>query len=284
MKSFVSSLSFAAAAVFGLGVPATASTLSVIDAPGLRVYDENSSACNGAIPGKVIYRNCTGGPELLYASEPYGALAFFSADISSLYGTSFDNVYLSLTEARTFPNAAGSVKLYAANADVLTPYADGLGYAQYIPAIDDALAAGTTYLGTLQGKGEGGNHLLFNLTGAISTAISQNITRFGLLLGPDGMSSDLLTLLGRNYNSGFDDCKVSATNCQYYASSLYEYPSLIVTLGNEITPLANLPSRPIVNDPTEPPPPAEVPEPATAWLLFIGFAFCASQAIIRRGK
>jgi hypothetical protein len=233
---------------------------AVIDAPGVEVFSLTKPAwdttCNGTPAGAVIFTACWGGAgKLLYSGDPsFPSRTFFTADISALAGMNFDTVYLSVTELRTAHALTGTVWVYITNnaIPIAYPGQDDPPVA-FLQGVDATLADGLTAVGDLKGTGIGGNHLLLDMTSAIRFALAKGIHVVGIYLQdevPDGLQ---LALLGSNYNSGYSSCnQVQLEVCQYYASSLYEYPTLIATSGTDITPFELLPPRPIINDPLAP--------------------------------
>jgi len=238
--------------------------------------------CSGYTKGAVIFTGCWGGVGDFIRSDdpPRNTRGLFAADITSFETLTYDNIYLSLTEIRSGSLFTGEANIYFANAPISTPYVAGPGGgAAFLPAADAALSAGTTLVGSLTGSGVGGNHLLLNVTSAIQAALLNGIDLLAIYLEDEIDDGLLLGVLGNNYNSGNPECGTGNDRpnplevCQYYADSLYEYPTLIATSGTEITPFNQLAPRPITDDPLEPPPPSlSIPEPTTLALIALGVA------------
>jgi hypothetical protein len=268
-------------AAVALGLAATAAkadTIMTIDAPGSTLYPVSGSACSGNTAGSLIYTDCYGGPGQFLSPGWYPErLALLVADISSLSGSTLDHVFLSLTEIRTGPLYTGTANVYVTN-DSVPGALDPNDTGTFLQGVDVTLAGGTTLVGSLTGTGIAGNHLLLDVTAAIQQALASGVDLLGILLEDDIHNGTLLGILGSNYNSG--------DPTQYYASSLYEYPTLIVTTGSEITPFDQLPARPITNDPLGPPPlPSDIPEPTSVILMstmLLAVAYVARKQIACR--
>lgn len=244
-----------------------ASTVTTIDAEKKETYWYNQAGLMTGI----------GGEEFLSAQwSGSGSIrtAFIGFDISSLPILTYDYAYLSLTEIRTDPSAAGTAEVYCNNGALPT---SGM-----INGVGDIVAqqnweSGFTNIGSITTTGIGGNHLLFDVSSAVQTKISSGSSAIGFFF-KDTLDDDLCVgFLGKNYYPG------PGAN-QYDASSLYEYPTLIATLGSDITPFNQLPSRPILGGPVNPPigPPSAVPEPAT--MLLFGLGGIAMAVVKRRRK
>jgi hypothetical protein len=138
-----------------------------------------------------------------------------------------------MTEIRTDSNAVGVVGVYYNNGDLPTPeMINGIGD----PVAQQAWESGFTYFRNISGIGVAGNYLLFDVSGVIQLAISAGWNSIGFLLRDTNNDNRCIGILGKNYNSG--------DPTQYYAWSLYEYPTLIATSGDQITPFEQLPPRP----------------------------------------
>lgn len=239
-----------------------AETILTIGLNGHSLFSSDSVFCSTAPAGMVI-KECYGGDDFLVSSED-GRLAFLTADLTSVDTINFDHAYISLTEIRTASWATGESNIAITNSELpgeLVPSTGQLG--TFLLDVDNTLAAGMTAIGSMSGTGIGGNQLLLDITNTINNSLLNNIFKVGLLIEDTINDGLALAFLGENYSSGYFN--------QYFASSLYEYPSLIFTAGTEITPFDQLPERPTTIVPVNPQP-APVPEPPTLFLLAAGLA------------
>ena len=129
---------------------------------------------------------------------------------------------------------------------------------------------GLNFVNSFTGLGIGGNHILLDVTSSITnTDISNGYKGFVIYdeifdtIEYTNQNGDTYNLnrgfaaLGKNYNSGFPN--------QYWATSYYEYPTLIATVGTNITPFHQLPRRTIIY-----PDPTAIPTPSAILLGTIG--------------
>ncbi|HLC01403.1 MAG TPA: PEP-CTERM sorting domain-containing protein [Anaerolineales bacterium] len=256
----------------GVAPPTLAHTVAVVDAPGFTLYGVPGPTCSGNTAGAVIFTDCWGGSGQFLSPQLPNGLAFLTADISPLSGIAFDHVYLSLTEIRTEPTAGGSADVYVTNSGVPGPWMPGPGNTEtFLAGVDSTLAAGTTFAGSLTGTGVGGNWLQLDVTAQVQASLTNGIGLLGILLRDQFNDGQYLEILGTNYNSGLPGCSYGVVPCQFYATSEYQYPTLMATVGDQVTPISELtPVRPL--SPQEPPPPVAVPEPSTLLLLGSGLA------------
>lgn len=248
-------------------IPAQSGTVSVVDLQSSTVYPVSTSMCSGNSAGVVIYTGCWSGLGKFLSPQSWGPWVFLTADLSSLSGIAFDHVFLSLTEIRTVPVAKGEAGVYLLTSAAPIP---DVGAAN-LTAIDAWLAGGMSLVGNLAGTAVGGHQLLLDITSSVVDALGLGMDQIGLLLRDDVGNGSVLEVLGNNYHSGFPSCADGFNPCQYYARSLYEYPTLIATVGTDITPFDQLPPRPILHDPLGPPrpphPPADVTAPTSIALV-----------------
>jgi len=252
----------ALALVFCAAGQARALTIQTIDMADSATLYTNSDG---------LLRGYGGKGEFLAANYNH-RMALINFDISSLSLLSYDYVFLSLTEIRTSASAIGITGIYINDGSFPSEVLSGI---TVDPATQEAFDAGQTFVGNITPSGVGGNHLLFDVTSPIQHSLLKDMDLVGFLLRDDLDDGLSMGILGSNYNSGLPSCTEPVIPCQYYASSLYEYPTLITTIGSEITPFDELPLRPIIEDPLGPEP-EPVPEPSTLLLLGSGLAGVAA--------
>jgi hypothetical protein len=249
---------------------------------------EKVSYYKGAITGgsygdflSTESRNCPG-PN---CSGEFANIYFTLPDADALTGST---VYLSLTVARTevFPGYVDIGAIGNTSGALIYPVEPPLS----------TFLSGVSPITTWSGSLVGGTHLLFDVTAAVnSAALGTGVA--GFILNNQQSDGTFFAAIGRNYLSGYPDCSVSPDpECVYFATSLYEYPILIVTSDGVTTPFDQLATRPIVNDPTGyptwpwppvppglPDPPATgIPEPMT--LALFGAGLIGAIQVKRRAR
>jgi hypothetical protein len=188
------------------------------------------------------------------------AISFIQFDLNPISSLSFDHAYLGLTELRS-----GS---FAQDVAVLYSYlGDGVAFGN--GDITSDWNQEKTLVQDFETKGIGGNLIYLDVTNVVTTFLTSANQFVGFRLEDPSINGHAPMFLGRNYNSGFPE--------QYYAQSQYEYPTLIFTSGNEITPFNEHPSLPIINEPIAFPlhenNPPSVPEPTSLALFILGVIF-----------
>ena len=180
-------------------------------------------------------------------------VALMSFDISPLSSIDYDYLYLSMTEIRTHPTAIGTASVYSNG---------GWDWRSAAENQND-FENDQTFIGTITPTGIGGNHILFDVTASVDAMLAGGQDYMGFMLRDEIDDGLWAGMLGRNYDFGSD--------IQYSASSLYEYPTLIATIGPDITPFDQLPPRPIIEVP-DPDPVDPVPLPGAVLLGILGLS------------